>query len=292
MIRSALLLAFVTSATVLSAQSPAVPQTQAPLAFEVASVKPNTSNATPFSRFPLGPGDAYVAGSLFSATNQPLINYIRFAFGRSQGELLRLPSWVYDERFDIQARAAGEPTKDDMRLMIRALLAARFNVTWHVERREEPVLELVLAKPGEFGPQLARHTTGQPCGQDAPRRADPKFDAIPCGAGLVSATSPGRASISGRAEPIVKLAGLLSNNSFAGVDRVVLDRTGLTGTFDFSVEWAVPVRSVEPLFRPVGDDVGPPLEVALRRQLGLTLRPTRAPIDVLVIDRVEQPTPD
>ena len=288
MIRLAVILAFVGGMAVLSAQAPEQPSE---LAFDVASVKPNTSDAAPSSRFPLGPGDAYVAGSLFSATHQPLINYIRFAFGRSQGELLRLPSWVYDERFDIQARAAREATKNEMRIMVRSLLVERFNLTWHLEPREEAVLELVLAKPGEFGPQLKRHATGQPCGQDA-TRADPKFDAIPCGAGLVSATSPGRSTISGRAEPIAKLAGLLSNNSFAGVDRVVLDRTGLLGTFDFAVEWTLPDRSGEPLPRPFGDDAGPPLDVALRRQLGLTLQPTRAKVEVLIIDSVERPTAD
>ena len=270
-------------ATAVAAQQHAGPT------FEVASVRRNTSDAPPSSQFPLGPGDAYVAGSLFAATNQPLISYIRFAFGRSQGELLRLPSWVYEQRFDVQGRAAGEPTKDDMRLMVRALLAERFKLAWHVEQREEAVLELVLAKPGEFGPELTPHAANQPCGPEAPR-PDPKFDAIPCGAGLVSTARPGRASISGRAEPIAKLAGLLSNNSFAGVDRVVLDRTGLTGPFDFTVEWAVPVRPVEPSSRPGDDDVGPSLDVALRRQLGLMLRRTRAPIDVLVIDRVERPS--
>ena len=262
-------------------------------AFEVASVKPNASDAPPFSRFPLGPGDAYVAGSLFSATNQPLINYVRFAFGRSQGELLRLSTWIYDERFDIQARATAEATKDEMRLMMRDLLARRFNLAWHVEQREESVLELVLEKPGELGPQLARHATDQPGGDDIRGKGDPQFDAIPSGPGLVFAvTAPRLARVSGRAEPIAKLAGLLSNNSFAGVDRVVLDRTGLVGVFDFAVEWAVPVRSVEPLSQSPGDDAGVSLDVALRRQLGLILRPTRAPIDVLVIDRIDRPMPD
>jgi len=259
-------------------------------AFQVASVKPNTSDAPPGSRFPLGPGDAYVAGPPFAATNQPLIAYIRFAFGRSQGELLRLPSWVYDERFDIQGRAGGEPKKDDMRLMVRALLAERFKLAWHFERREEPVLELVLARPGELGPQLTRHGEDQPCGQGATSRGDPKFDAIPCGsAGLVSASTPGRGRISGRAEPIARLAALLSNNSFADVNRVVLDHTGLTGNFDFTVEWAAGDPAASPS-RPANDDAGPTLAVALRQQLGLTLRATKAPIDVLVIDRVERPS--
>jgi len=270
-------------AVVSLAQQPAV-------RFEVASVKQNNTDAPPSSRFPLGPGDAYAPGTLFSATNQPLINYVRFAFGRSQGEQLRLPAWAYDERFDIQGRAAGEPTKDDMRGMVRALLSERFKLVWHVEQREAAVLELVLAKPGELGSRLRRHTASDPCQPGAPPPADAKFAAIPCGsAGFVSALSPGRASVSARGEPIARLATLLSNNSFAGVDRVVLDHTGLMGPFDFGVEWAIPV---EPLSGRVTDDIGPPLDVALRRQLGLTLRPTRSLIDVPVIDHIERPTPD
>src|SRR3954469_5506478 len=105
--------------------------------FEVASVKADTTDRPATSRFPLGPGDAYVSGTLFSATNFPLIAYIRFAFGRSQGEMLRAPSWVYDERFDIQGRATGEPSKGDMRLLVRALLAERFKLTWHTEPHED-----------------------------------------------------------------------------------------------------------------------------------------------------------
>jgi uncharacterized protein (TIGR03435 family) len=259
--------------------------------FEVASVRPNATDAPPVSRFPLGPGDAYVAGTVFSAANQPLITYLRFAFGRSQGELLRLPAWIYDERFDIQGRATGEPTKDDMRLMVRSLLTERFKLAWHFEPREETVLELVLAKPGDLGPQLTRHGADQSCEQDATARGDRTFDAIPCGsAGLVSTSTPGRARLAGRAEPIARLAAVLSNNGFAGVDRVVIDRTGLAGNFDFTVEWAVPISPTDSASRPAADDTGPPVDVALRQQLGLTLRPAKAPVETLVIDHVERPS--
>jgi len=265
-------------------------QTSAPR-FEVSSVKPNATDAAPTSRFPLGPGDAYVAGTAFSATNQPLINYLRFAFGRSQGELLRLPAWIYDERFDIQGRTTGEPTKDDMRLMVRALLTERFKLAWHFEPHEESVLELVLTKPGVPGPQLTPHGADQSCEQNATARGDRTFDAIPCGsAGLVSTSTPGRARLAGRAEPIARLAAVLSNNGFAGVDRVVIDRTGLAGNFDFTVEWAVPISPADSASRPAGDDSGPPLDVALRQQLGLTLRPAKAPVETLVIDHVERPS--
>ena len=93
----------------------------------------------------------YVPGDFFSATNQPLIAYLRFAFKLSQGELLDLPTWVYDEHFDIAARAVGSPTKDEMRLMMRSLLAERFKLKVHRERGTAPAFNLVLVKAGQLG---------------------------------------------------------------------------------------------------------------------------------------------
>ena len=93
------------------------------LAFDVASVKPNTSDVAPVSRFALGPGDAYIPGGLFSAINQPVIAYIRFAFKLGQSDLLGLPAWIYNDRFDIEARSIANPSKDQMRLMMQSLLA-------------------------------------------------------------------------------------------------------------------------------------------------------------------------
>jgi hypothetical protein len=117
--------------------------------FEVVSVKPNTSNGPANSRFPLGPGDAFVPGSLFSATNQPLIAYLRFAYKLGQSDLPSLPAWVYDDRFDIEARAQGNPTKDQMRLMMQSLLTDRFKLITSTKRQSKPVFRLVLAKPGK-----------------------------------------------------------------------------------------------------------------------------------------------
>jgi uncharacterized protein (TIGR03435 family) len=269
---------------IVSAVNGQDPSEAKPAAFEVASVKPNTTDTPATSRFPLGPGDAYVSGTLFSATNVPLIAYIRFAFGRSQGEMLRAPSWVYDERFDIQGRATGEPTKNDMRRLVRTLLAERFKLAWHTEQRESSVLALMVVTPGRLGSQIAPHGQDQSCGHDR------KFAAIPCGsAGLVAASTPGHDSVFGRAESIARLAALLSNNTFAGVDRTVIDRTGLVGAFDFTIEWALPLPSVE---SQRADDTGPSLGTALREQLGLKLEPTKGPVEVLVIDHVEKPTPD
>ena len=130
------------------------------MAFDVASVKPNKSDAPANSRFPMGPGDAYVPdGGLFSASNQPLIVYLRFAYKLGQSDLLDLPAWVYNDRFDIEARAQGNPTKDQTRLMMQSLLADRFKLTKHTETRTRPVFDLVLSKAGEPGRSFKRIRT-------------------------------------------------------------------------------------------------------------------------------------
>ena len=272
-------------------------------AFEVASVRSNKSTAQPSSRFPLGPGDAYVPGSLFSATNQPLVAYLRFAFKLSQGELLDVPAWVYDEHFDIAARAAGSPTKDEMRLMMRTLLANRFNLKVHNERRTKPAFDLVLASAGKIGPQLRPNTDAGSCAGSSteqvtgaapkPRPIEPssksglQLPAIPCGSvGQISASAPDKGRIGGKSVTIDRIAAFLTN-PFTGVDRQVLDRTGLTGTFDFSLEWS-PEPAITLLPNQAADS-GPGFFEALRTQLGLKLVATTAPADVLIIDHLERP---
>lgn len=246
-------------------------------AFDVASVKPNTSDLPAASRFPLGPGDAYVPdGGFFSAENQPLIAYLRFAYKLGQGDLLNLPGWVYNDRFDIEARARGNPSKDQVRLMMRALLADRFKLSAHTEQRSKPVFHLVQAKAGKLGPQLQVDSS---CSV-APAPA------IPCGGiGQTPAGAPGHGRIGGRAVTIERIAGFLTN-PFTGVDRPVLDRTGLAGTFDFSLEWSLNPDSAIP------EEAAPTFADALRDQLGFKLEPASGPVDVLVIDRIERPSPN
>ena len=234
------------------------------MAFDVASVKPNTSNDPANSRFPLGPGDGYVPnGGLFAATNQPLIVYLRFAYKLGQSDLLGLPAWVYSDQFDIEARAQGNPTKDQTRLMMQSLLADRFKLTGHSERRTKPVFNLMLSKAGATGPQLRSHAADDSCVTvsmpQAPGAAPPaersapsstsgvQLPPIPCGSiGPVPASAPGWGRLAGRAVTIARLAGFLTN-PFTGVDRPVLDRTGLDGAFDFSLEWSLAPDSAQPI---------------------------------------------
>jgi uncharacterized protein (TIGR03435 family) len=278
------------------------------MVFDVSSVKPNTSNEAANSRFPLGPGDAYVPnGGLFAATNQPLIVYLRFAFKLGQSDLPGLPAWVYNDRFDIEARTLGNPTKDQTRLMMQSLLADRFKLTRHTERQTKPVLNLVLAKVGTIGPQLQAHADDGSCAiASAPQTADAAAPAspsassstpglqlppIPCGSiGPVPASAAGRGRLVGRAVTIGRIAGFLTN-PFTGVDRPVFDRTGLTGTFDFAMEWSLEPDSAQPL-GPPPESTGPTFQRALQEQLGLKLTSTTGFVDVLVIDHVERPSPN
>jgi len=285
--------------SVLFAQPPAHPS------FEVASVKSNRTETPATTLFPLGPGDAYTAnGGRFRATNQPLITYLRFAYRLGPGDLLDLPRWVYNERFDIETRANGEPTKDQMRLMMRSLLKDRFKFAVHTEQQTQAIFDLELARPGRTGPQLRAHHTEEcvapiepqftTLSPSQPARRSPsifQLPTLPCGStGFVTIGAPGgdRARIVGNGEPMDRIAEALKSPP-TGIDRHIRDRTGLSGTFDLSLEWSVVSDAVQAPIT-LQDDMPPRFLEALKTQLGLTLSSTRGPVDILVVDRVERPT--
>jgi hypothetical protein len=158
---------------VLSAQTPGDPDWQTAaggkMAFEVASVrlaKPGTFTlpSLAWTRY-LDRGDAKPTGGRFSAS-VPLGRYIFFAYkleGFQIKEMLaQLPKWA-DDAYAINAKAEGNPTKDQMRLMMQSLLADRFKLRLHFATKEVPVLALTLVKPGKLGPKLRPHSEGPPC---------------------------------------------------------------------------------------------------------------------------------
>lgn len=272
------------------------------LAFDVASVRPNKSDDAPTANFPLGPGDVYVPnGGYFAATNQPLINYIAFAWkiqgNQAQSLMSQLPRWVVTDHFDIQARATGNPTKDQMRLMMRSLLADRFKLAIHSETREASVFALVLAKPGKMGPQLRLHTEDVPCstepatpGGPAPRQDIEGGFPLLCGGILgLPPKEGGHIRLGARNSKMSLIAEGLG--VMGRVGRPVIDRTGLTGTFDFVIEFTPEFGNGPP---PAGDlqAAAPTLPFldALREQLGLKVEPQKGPVEVLVADHVERPS--
>jgi uncharacterized protein (TIGR03435 family) len=272
--------------------------------FDVASVKPNKLRAQASSNVPLGPGEMYSPnGGLFSAKDNPLLVYIMFAYKvTSLNDLQGIPSWVADDNFDIEARAQGNPTKDQMRLMMQSLLADRFKLAIHTENQNRPIYELVLLKPGKTGPQLQRFTDDGSCPAttnfaappsppstpSAPKSASGlQLPPIPCGDfSVLPASAPGRFRIGGRNVPMSLIARQLPSGGLAGVTRPVFDRTGLSGTFNFSIEWTPRL----PGTTHPEDETDPTFTEALAEQLGLKLESATGLADVLVIDHIEEPS--
>jgi uncharacterized protein (TIGR03435 family) len=298
-----------------SAAQPATPQWQIDagrqMEFDVASVKQDTaepSDSTRNSNVPLGPQDAFTpTGGLLSASDWPLLQFMIFAYRLAPNQLQsvrsQLPKWATNDRFDIQARAPGNPSKNQFRLMMQALLADRFKLAIHHQTRQLPVLALVLDRPGKPGPQLKQHPDDSPC-STAPPRADSLAPTVaggfpePCGAITdVQPTAPGRLRVGARNMPMAMMADslfFLGNMGNSGnLDRPILDETGLAGKFDFVLEWTPQSGGPRPpgaTFQP--DPTGPTFMEALKEQLGLKLVPQTGPVDVLVIDHIEEPSPN
>ena len=287
-----------TASLCLALALPAAAQTTPQPAFDVASVKQNQSTDPPTSNFPLGPGDAYTPnGGYFRATNFPLSSYVGFAYrimgDQAQNLLDQFPPWVREQRFDIQARVAGNPGKNEMRLMMRTLLSERFKLAIHEEARQASVLTLVVAKEGRLGPQIQPHPADTPCPKDAPPgipSEDPRFPLL-CGGFLGMAPSgPGLTRMGARDVTMDFMAKGFSGANSAG--RPVLDRTGLTGRWDFNLEFSsaqitgpLPPGAEAPVDRP-----GPTFEEALSKQLGLKLVSQKTAVTVLILDHIERLT--
>jgi uncharacterized protein (TIGR03435 family) len=276
------------------------------MVFDTASVHGSTAAESPpefGANFPLGPGDVYIPnGGHFRAANLPLVVYLKFAYkitdNQEQFLLPQLPNWVTTTSFDIQGMAQGNPTKDQMRLMMQSLLADHFRLAIHYETRQVPVFELLVNQPGTLGPLLQRHPDDSPCPTtfrspsptDPPQTVDSRFP-VTCGGLLgMNPSAPGRFRAGARNVPMELIASSMTGG-VSGLDRPVLDRTGLTGKFDFAIEFS-PQPDVPSApganFRP--DPTGPTFIEALKEQLGLKLEPLTGPFDVLVIDNVEEPS--
>jgi bla regulator protein BlaR1 len=262
-------------------------------AYEVASVKPNKSGDTRVG------GNGLQAGGLMTVTNVPLERLILEAYQIGSNRLAAGTEWnrLLGERFDIEAKAEGNPTQDKGPLLLQSLLADRFKLAVHHETRQQPVYALELAKAGKFGPQLKPYSEDDKCidakvasppPPPGPGEAPPVL--LLCGGFSISGSNAGLRSIADKVT-MEMLAAHLS--TFA--DRVVLDRTGLTGTYDVDFDFGFALhQGIDPLANSAAlstDSSGQPsMFTSLRDQLGLKLEATKGPVDVLVIDHVEEPT--
>src|SRR5215472_9542065 len=139
--------------------------------FDVISIRESKNGGRPYTNFPMNPGPQYNnEGGLLVARNIPILQLLVFAYVHSmyQIQVLRetLPDWALHTSYDIQARAEGRPTKDEMREMVRSMLEERFHIKEHIETRELPVFRLVENHSGTLGPNIV------PARQDEPPCAD------------------------------------------------------------------------------------------------------------------------
>ncbi len=260
------------------------PSDQKPLAFEVASVKPDQSLQASES-MNLTPAGA------FTATHFTLQLLIAVAYSTGGGPLpsYRMtggPSWIDGDRFDILAimPMLGGTVRDSF-AMLRTLLADRFQLVVHHEDRDLPIFVLAInASDKRLGPKL--HVSTRECAAGAIPTGSTSDGAPLCALRF----GPGR--ILAGNQTIPALAQTLSRYLL----RAVVDRTELPGRYDMALEWTPSLgeglqTSADPN-APHGPADGPPLVTAIKEQLGLRLETTRGPVDVLVIDHAEKPTAD
>ena len=255
-------------------QTPADPA-PAP-AFEVASVRSNKSGGvnTNFG----------IQGDTFTASNATLRELIRVAYGAREMELSSGQVWIESERFDIVAKGREQLRPARVPEELKQLLAERFALKVHNESREVLIYALMIAradgKPGAALQPVAVDRCAALIAQamERSRKGQSPLPATPgqriqCGMhfnpGIIQGGSIG--------------LGALANRLSSLVGRQTVDRTGLTGTFDFDLTWAADAAP---------DSVGPSIFTALQEQLGLKLESARGPIDVLVIDQVRPLTPN
>jgi uncharacterized protein (TIGR03435 family) len=275
-----------------AAQTPAkAPDPNVPLYYEAASVKPNKSGEQ-------GSSIRRQPGGRLTSTNMPLRALITFAYQLQPFQLVGDPDWIRNENFDIVAKMEGDPPPvapgsgpDPHMLAMRTLLADRFKLTVHRETREMDIYALVLARPDSApGPNLRRTTTDCEALMAANRGGPP-----PQAPGPNAPFQCGMRGTFGRLVANSMPLGLFANNLSGRMQRVVVDRTGLTGNWDFELTFAQepPQGPLPPgVELPPADPNAPSLVTAIQEQLGLRLQSTKGPVEVLVVDAVERPTPD
>jgi len=244
-------------------QAPAGPVSTMPAdpdpAFEVATIKPSPGGVD---------GPRYsLRGRTFVAAAASLHDLIKFAYGVHASQIVGAPGWVVSDRYAVEGvpRGQGMPNDRQFKAMLQKLLADRFQLAFHREQRELPAFVIVL---GSGTPKLT------------PTKAPDSLPVTGVGPGVfygVNATTTDFATA---------LQG-------AAMDRPVVDQTGLTGRWDFKLEWTPDLSQFDGRALPVGPPNAnrpPALFTAIQEQLGLKLESKRASVDVLVIDRVEKPS--
>ena len=229
--------------------------------FEVADIKPCEPGTPEPPGQRMGMVRYTFPGGRFEARATTVTFLVEWAYGLLPSQHSRGPAWMENDRFDIVAKAGGNATDDEMKLMVQALLGERFHLKFHHESREAPVLTLSL---GKTAPKLLTPKEGE----THALRIVPQMD---------------------QDQKIVSYHVVATRFSFAQLnqtfarqlERVIVNQTGLEGDFDFTLEFTPDENRPNPL--------DPSLVIlAMRNQLGLTVKADQGPVDYLVIDNVEK----
>ncbi len=237
--------------------------------FEVATIKPSDPNRR-------GWGITVNRSGMLSTLNTNLSDLIKFAWDMHPKQVIGAPAWVDSEKFDISAKpdTPGMPSVNQMKAMLRTLLADRFNLKFHREKKELSVYAITVAKGGEKIGKEENSTLPIPGFGGMPQRG---FNV--------------------RNSTIAEFASVMQAQF---MEQPVVDQTGLGDTrYTFVLKWTPdpsqrsgfgggPPPDVAP---PVPDDDAPPdLFAAMQQQLGLKMGTTKAQVDVMVIDKVDKPS--
>ena len=220
--------------------------------FDVASIKRSTSDL-PGPRWGGSPGR-------WQMINGPTASLIWTAYESPVSDLPGAPAWVHSDRYDVVATYEAGATREATTKMLQSLLAQRFKLAVHYEKQNRPVYALVVARPGRLGPGLTPFT----------RDCAVKDSA--CGMSL------GGGTLRAVGQPLTIISSVGRPDG-----RVIVDKTGLTGRYDFTLRYTM---------QPGPNDDTPSIFTAVEEQLGLKLVPDTAPLDVIVIDHIERPTED
>jgi uncharacterized protein (TIGR03435 family) len=229
--------------------APSITNAQPPRpAFDAAVVKPDKSGNP-------GSNTSFPPGGRFSATNVWLKLLIRIAYGLPAYQVTGGEDWTSSlSRFDIEAKADGNPSHEQLLAMLQTLLADRFRLKFHWVTKQDSVYTLVIAKGG------------------------PRFKAVPDGNNGLHSVEASRGTITAKNGEMSRFVWYLTQI----LDRQVVDNTGLNGLYDFS--FVVPSTIL-----PSPESAGPTIFDALQDQLGLKLEPGKGPVRFLVIDQAEKP---
>ena len=248
---------------------PAILAKDVPLEFVVATIKPAPVTNIPSGTYGIGPGG-------FQAHGASLIYLLTFGYNMHPKQFVGLPAWATSDRYEVNAKLpeGGRPTDAQLRIMVQNLVKDRFGITLHIEKRELSAYTINVGKGGLAGIKMTRSESQ---GSN--------------GGGTFAGSVPGTGVMTMSNATMTDMASLMQR---VMLDRPVVDQSGLTGRYNIALKWAPDETQFTQmnlmLAPPPGADPLPNLVTAFQEQLGMKLESTKAPVDVIVIDKVSRPS--